>query len=498
IEALTERYPSSQFTVLCSQLELCRKYLPDINFASDLEFVTNEAEWKEVVTLYQEADIVISAPGGFIHDFYEIEDRLRGFEVALDLGKPIMIFGQSMGPFWKPASLKRVSHVMNRITSICVRDTISIKYLLDCGVAQSRISQTADAAFLWRHLAPAEFHLKAGPVKTIGLCFRVWPLGDTTGVIETVRKAKQLCIKLLIEEDRQLVFISTCQGVNGYIDDSLLALQVVEQLPFSLRSRCKIDRERRNPRSLMNAFGMCDAFIGMRLHGCIMAMLGGTPAMGLGYEHKTEEIFNQLGFGQYQVGFEKELDQWMECSNRFLNQITEIRLMLPKALDDINEMAQFNVKEVELCLRVPKSAKTEIQFKMPEYFGALARKLWNNEMETLLEKVKEIIPEGKAFIFVDDGQFGKAVFPNHKVIPFLEREGNYWGAPPDDETAINELKRMLANNYRFIVFAWPAFWWLDYYKEWHQSLRNRFQCVIETDRVLVFNLRQQFAVQDEN
>jgi colanic acid/amylovoran biosynthesis protein len=221
IEALTARYPNSKVTVLCSQLELCRKYLPDIHFASDLEFGQAKQSGRNVLELYQASDIVISAPGGFIHDFYEIEDRLRGFEVALDFGKPVMIFGQSMGPFWKPASLKRIPFVLNRMTRICVRDAISVQNLINCGVEKSRISQTADAAFIWRRLALDEFHPKSGPVKTIGLCFRIWPLGDTTAVIETIRKATQLCIHLLMEEDRQLVFISTCQGVKGYVDDSL-------------------------------------------------------------------------------------------------------------------------------------------------------------------------------------------------------------------------------------------------------------------------------------
>jgi hypothetical protein len=41
----------------------------------------------------------------------------------------------------------------------------------------------------------------------------------------------------------------------------------------------------------------------------------------------------------------------------------------------------------------------------------------------------------------------------------------------------------------FIVFGWPASWWLDYYAQFHDYLGSRFQCVLENDRLVVFGLR---------
>jgi polysaccharide pyruvyl transferase WcaK-like protein len=37
-----------------------------------------------------------------------------------------------------------------------------------------------------------------------------------------------------------------------------------------------------------------DAEIGMRLHGALLSMLGGTPAMAIAYEEKTPGIFASL------------------------------------------------------------------------------------------------------------------------------------------------------------------------------------------------------------
>src|ERR1700683_3384220 len=123
--ALIRRWPNSEVTVLCKDLELCRKQLPDVHLASDLEFANTEESRRNTLECYEAADVVLSAPGGFLHDHYSIEERLQGFEVALRLSKPLILIGQSIGPFWKRKSVKRVRQVLNRVSCICLRDQIS-------------------------------------------------------------------------------------------------------------------------------------------------------------------------------------------------------------------------------------------------------------------------------------------------------------------------------------------------------------------------------------
>jgi hypothetical protein len=40
----------------------------------------------------------------------------------------------------------------------------------------------------------------------------------------------------------------------------------------------------------------------------------------------------------------------------------------------------------------------------------------------------------------------------------------------------------------YLVFAWPAFWWMHHYKAFIQHLRERYRCKAETDRAVVFDL----------
>lgn len=509
IEALRQKWPSSSATVLCRDLELCREHLPGLALASDLEFAASRDEWDEGVASYRGADVVISAPGGFLHDYYDIQDRLSGLEAALDFGKPVVLFAQSIGPFWKAESLARVPKVLNRLSKICVRDALSAKHLTGCGVDASKIVQTADAAFLWRKLAPEIFREKSGPVRDIGMCFRTWPLGDTTAVKDTMAKAAALCRHLLQDPSRTITFISTCQGIPGYTDDSEIALGILDRLGEEHRLRCRVNRARYKPRDLMQALGAFDAFIGMRLHACLLAMLGGTPAMGLGYESKTAEIFGQMGYAAYQTGFEMDLDAWLACANHFLADIAAVRAQLPAALDSLCERAQLNIEEVEEAYREslhgrPRSllAAEEAVLEAAKsisvpYFGAMAEEEWNDQVSAAMDEIAGVIPAKTPFLLVDDGQFGVPVFRARGASPFLERDGIYWGPPEDDAAAVRELGRAQTKGMRFAVFAWPAFWWLDHYKGLYRHLREQHACVYETARFVVFELGRA-ASQDAN
>jgi len=38
------------------------------------------------------------------------------------------------------------------------------------------------------------------------------------------------------------------------------------------------------------------------------------------------------------------------------------------------------------------------------------------------------------------------------------------------------------------VFAWPSFWWLEHYREFHRQLRATFHLLMENERLVVFAL----------
>jgi SAM-dependent methyltransferase len=109
-------------------------------------------------------------------------------------------------------------------------------------------------------------------------------------------------------------------------------------------------------------------------------------------------------------------------------------------------------------------------------------------LQLTAQDLANLIPKGNRFILVDQEELRELMALGNQAVPFLEYNGQYWGPPPDSITAIQELVRLRQSGLNFIVFLWPAFWWLDYYEAFRQHLVSNFRCVQENDRLVAFNL----------
>ena len=117
---------------------------------------------------------------------------------------------------------------------------------------------------------------------------------------------------------------------------------------------------------------------------------------------------------------------------------------------------------------------------------------WAHRVQRAARDIVSLVPFGGSFILVDGDEWkADPSMSGRKRMPFLERDGKYWGNPRDDENAIEELERLREAGAQFIVFAWSTFWWFDYYVGLRQYLRTRFLCVLENDSIVMFDLRRE-------
>jgi glycosyltransferase involved in cell wall biosynthesis len=120
-----------------------------------------------------------------------------------------------------------------------------------------------------------------------------------------------------------------------------------------------------------------------------------------------------------------------------------------------------------------------------------SRNSWLHRLERATREIEALVPPSGTFILVDEDNWGTdETLAGRRRIPFLERDGQYWGRPPDDETAIREVERLRQAGAGFLIFAWPAFWWLDYFPELQGHLRLTSQCISQNDRLVAFDLRR--------
>jgi glycosyltransferase involved in cell wall biosynthesis len=115
---------------------------------------------------------------------------------------------------------------------------------------------------------------------------------------------------------------------------------------------------------------------------------------------------------------------------------------------------------------------------------------WQTRRDVLQDQLRALIPAGQTMILVDDVQLA---LPNEwegrRLLPFLERDGVYWGAPANDDQAIADLQRLMQQGAKWIVFAWPSLWWTDAYRHFHRHLTTNYPCRLDTAYAKAFELR---------
>lgn len=116
------------------------------------------------------------------------------------------------------------------------------------------------------------------------------------------------------------------------------------------------------------------------------------------------------------------------------------------------------------------------------------RASWCCRIAQALRDIDTWVAPEEPFILVDEQDWALDTSSRYRPIPFPERDGVYWGRPAGSKDAILELERLRGKGVRFMVFAWPGFWWLDYYTEFGSYLRSRYPQVLVTDQVIVFDL----------
>jgi glycosyltransferase involved in cell wall biosynthesis len=112
---------------------------------------------------------------------------------------------------------------------------------------------------------------------------------------------------------------------------------------------------------------------------------------------------------------------------------------------------------------------------------------WLRRLSLAVDELSPLVA-GHTVVLVDEDEWGVDGSVGWTPRPFLERDGVFWGPPADDDGALAELDRAIAAGATRLVVAWPAFWWLDFYTEFTESVRSRFPLVLSTERVQVFDL----------
>jgi polysaccharide pyruvyl transferase WcaK-like protein len=292
---------------------------------------------------YRKSDVIIGAPGGYINSNYNIKNSLSVFKIAKYFGKKTIVYSQSVGPL-NNKDKRFFKKMMNRyIDFIFVRDSFSKAVLKDLNIPKKKYRLTNDAAFL---LKP---NLKTSKkTNKIAVSVRAWNFDNRN--IDKYKKLMSELVKLAIDKNFEVDFLSTCQGLKYYKNDAIIAQEIYNQLPLEYKSKTKVLRDYFSFDEFYNKLDDYDFVIGTRLHMCIVSMTKMIPAFNISYEVKGKECFDYLEIPDYSIDYNESLDQSIKAFKNFINKQYEIKKYLknsiPKAHQSVKSDFDYFITKV--------------------------------------------------------------------------------------------------------------------------------------------------------
>ena len=260
-----------------------------------------------IIQEYVSADIIVDLSGD------SFSDSKGGFSISIDstillglsLKKPIVLYSQSIGPFkWITVPLAR--YCLNRVNLIIVREEITKDYLENIGIT-SPIYLTVDCAFA---LEPVSYESVEDILSKENINITKKPLiGISANAMlndkenNYVNSMTQLIDYVIEKLNAQIVFVphvvSPIAGGRG--DD-----RVIDEKIYKLarnKENINLIKGDYSPEELKGIIGLCNIFIGGRMHANIAAISSCVPTIATAWSHKYYGIMRALGQEKYVCDF---------------------------------------------------------------------------------------------------------------------------------------------------------------------------------------------------
>jgi polysaccharide pyruvyl transferase WcaK-like protein len=262
-------------------------------------------------------DIVADITGGdSFSDIYGIRRFMLGFLckwLVLFLGKKLVLLPQTYGPFKRPLTQKMARYVLQHANLVYSRDRAGVEYLknvLNINANSGKVRFAPDVAFILDSRRPDNFDSALLPkakdgnttlvgLNISGLLFNGGYTQDNMFGLRTDYRGVIHAITEMFLKDEKVVilliphvFPPACHEVENDFEASL---KVYERLNQKHPGRIFLTRGQYSQGEIKYIIGMCDFFVGSRMHACIAALSQGIPAVGIAYSKKFHGVFESIG-----------------------------------------------------------------------------------------------------------------------------------------------------------------------------------------------------------
>lgn len=264
-------------------------------------------ELRDVALMYAGSDLIVAVGGGYIrsrkglHNRLNIPLLLHPLLFGFILGKPTVLYSQSVGPFVNSYEPALVAYVLRKMSLVILREDISVALLKGMGV-QGNVVRSIDSGFLLRADRSADVRKRYGIAKhtlLIGVTVRDWLQGEEQVAYE---RAVAGALDTAVEEcGAHVLFIPQVTAAKG--DDDRVASRRVQGYMLHHEDATVI-AEAPNHFEVKAIYDELDVLLGTRFHSVIFSLTSFVPVLAIEYEHKTSGIMRDLRLGRWVIKIE--------------------------------------------------------------------------------------------------------------------------------------------------------------------------------------------------
>ncbi len=262
------------------------------------------------------ADYVISVGAERLNDKYfkNVPFSLLTFWVSKLLGRKVIIFPATYGPFFFWWSKFFCKHVLPLVDLNYTRDELSTNTLIkDLNIPFSKVIDSVDIAVLQESVDKKKAYslIPARPDETIvGVSILRWSYFKNQ--IETpysnysayVREMAKFVNHLVSNYDVSIVFYPTNFKIHSCADDDLAVAYDIMPLIES-KHRIKIIKNLPTPAQFQGMLSCSAVNITTRMHACILSTNSCVPTISINYLPKLKGYMESLGLSEFSIDIEE-------------------------------------------------------------------------------------------------------------------------------------------------------------------------------------------------
>jgi len=256
--------------------------------------------------------------GDSFSDIYGLQRFLWGFVmqwVVILVRGEIIQFPQTYGPYKSRVARVLARFLLLRSSVIIARDLESKRVAQGLVGNCKTVLLSPDVAFSLEPVVPENIQLdppsppssvaRSSPIVGVnvnGLMFNGgYNRQNMFGLkMNYPRFLKELLLALAKEQPGEIWLVPHTYAPKGNVEsDNDACFQVRDALPEGVRNRVRIVTAEYDAHHIKGVIGLCDFFVGSRMHSCIAALSQGIPCVGVAYSMKFRGVFESVGMAEW-------------------------------------------------------------------------------------------------------------------------------------------------------------------------------------------------------